>query len=49
MLCKQVNIHFIADRTTAIGKVISDYLSKKCELDDHAVHLLFSANRWELV
>jgi len=37
------------DRTTAIGAVIGDYLSKKCELDDHAVHLLFSANRWELV
>jgi len=35
------------DRTTAIGAVIGDYLSKRCELDDHAVHLLFSANRWE--
>ncbi|XP_077987993.1 thymidylate kinase-like [Glandiceps talaboti] len=37
------------DRSTAIGKVINDYLGKRCELEDHAVHLLFCANRWELV
>lgn len=37
------------ERSTAIGKVISDYLEKKVELEDHAVHLLFSANRWESV
>ncbi|XP_064620680.1 thymidylate kinase-like [Lineus longissimus] len=37
------------DRSTRIGSTISDYLEKKCELEDHAVHLLFSANRWELV
>ncbi|ELT97772.1 hypothetical protein CAPTEDRAFT_132783 [Capitella teleta] len=37
------------ERDTAIGQVVSDYLERKCELDDHAVHLLFSANRWELV
>ena len=37
------------ERSTAIGKVINDYIAKKCELDDRAVHLLFSANRWELV
>ncbi|AFJ20321.1 thymidylate kinase [Cyprinid herpesvirus 1] len=37
------------DRTTTIGKMISSYLESKTELDDHAVHLLFSANRWELV
>ncbi|KAE8750365.1 hypothetical protein FOCC_FOCC002924 [Frankliniella occidentalis] len=36
------------DRSTAIGKIISDYLTKKIELPDKAVHLLFSANRWEL-
>lgn len=35
------------DRTTAIGTVIDDYLSKKIELDDRAAHLLFAANRWE--
>ncbi|XP_013417412.1 thymidylate kinase-like [Lingula anatina] len=38
-----------ADRGTAIGGIISQYLEKKCELEDHAVHLLFSANRWEAV
>ena len=37
------------DRETAIGKVINDYLEQKVELEDHAVHLLFAANRWEAV
>ncbi|TNN74205.1 Thymidylate kinase [Liparis tanakae] len=37
------------DRTTTIGQLISAYLEKKSDLEDHAVHLLFSANRWELV
>ncbi|XP_073332368.1 thymidylate kinase [Pagrus major] len=37
------------DRTTIIGQQISSYLEKKSDLEDHAVHLLFSANRWELV
>ena len=32
-----------------IGKMISDYLSQKTEMEDHAVHLLFTANRWETV
>ncbi|KAL0279991.1 UNVERIFIED_CONTAM: hypothetical protein PYX00_001423 [Menopon gallinae] len=35
------------DRSTAIGKIIDDYLSKRIELTDQAVHLLFTANRWE--
>lgn len=35
------------DRTTAIGKMIDGYLTRKTEVEDHAVHLLFSANRWE--
>jgi len=35
------------DRTTEIGKVINKYISNELELDDRAVHLLFSANRWE--
>ena len=35
------------DRTTTIGKMIDSYLTEKAELDDRAVHLLFSANRWE--
>mmetsp|Transcript_30529 Transcript_30529/g.94552 ORF Transcript_30529/g.94552 Transcript_30529/m.94552 type:complete len:214 (-) Transcript_30529:32-673(-) len=35
------------DRSTEIGKMIDRYLRKELELDDKAVHLLFSANRWE--
>ncbi|KAI0917933.1 hypothetical protein AcW1_006927 [Taiwanofungus camphoratus] len=38
----------ITDRTTAIGKMIDSYLRSQSELDDRAIHLLFSANRWEL-
>lgn len=37
------------DRTTGIGKMIDAYLLSKAEMDDHAIHLLFSANRWECV
>lgn len=35
------------DRTTATGAIIDAYLKGKSELDDHALHLLFAANRWE--
>ncbi|CAI9103006.1 OLC1v1001415C1 [Oldenlandia corymbosa var. corymbosa] len=35
------------DRTTGVGRMISSYLSTQSQLDDHAIHLLFSANRWE--
>ena len=35
------------DRTTEIGTMINAYLGRSKELDDAAVHLLFSANRWE--
>ncbi|MFS8011472.1 putative dTMP kinase [Helianthus anomalus] len=35
------------DRDTAVGKMISAYLSNESQLDDHTIHLLFSANRWE--
>ncbi|KAF9916378.1 hypothetical protein BX616_003929 [Lobosporangium transversale] len=35
------------DRTTTIGKMIHAYLTNTEELDDRAIHLLFSANRWE--
>ncbi|XP_053315714.1 thymidylate kinase [Spea bombifrons] len=37
------------ERTTEIGKLISSYLEKKNNIEDHTVHLLFSANRWEQV
>ena len=35
------------DRETAVGALINRYLTREVELDDAAVHLLFSANRWE--
>ncbi|TQB70840.1 Thymidylate kinase [Monascus purpureus] len=36
------------DRTTPIGKLIDGYLRGQSQLDDHSIHLLFSANRWEI-
>ncbi|KAL9684699.1 hypothetical protein QQ045_022140 [Rhodiola kirilowii] len=35
------------DRNTGVGQMISSYLSNQTQLDDRAIHLLFSANRWE--
>jgi thymidylate kinase len=35
------------DRTTTIGKMIDAYLKGDQEAEDHVIHLLFSANRWE--
>lgn len=35
------------NRSTTIGTLIDLYLLRKIELSDEAVHLLFSANRWE--
>ncbi|CAI8593126.1 unnamed protein product [Vicia faba] len=35
------------DRTTDVGQMISAYLTNASQLDDHTIHLLFSANRWE--
>lgn len=37
------------DRTTPIGQMIDAYLKSDVEMDDHVIHLLFSANRWEAV
>ncbi|KAJ5689301.1 hypothetical protein N7462_003693 [Penicillium macrosclerotiorum] len=36
------------DRTTPIGKLIDSYLRGSANQDDHSIHLLFSANRWEI-
>ena len=36
-----------ADRTSSIGKLINEYLTNTREMDDHVLHLLFAANRWE--
>jgi len=37
------------DRTTGTGRLIDSYLHGTSDLDDRAIHLLFSANRWEAV
>ncbi len=35
------------DRTTSVGQLIDGYLRSGKDIDDRAVHLLFSSNRWE--
>jgi dTMP kinase len=42
-------LNLIVDRTTEIGKMLDAYLKCQKEVKDEAIHLLFSANRWELV
>ncbi|KGB77659.1 thymidylate kinase [Cryptococcus deuterogattii 99/473] len=44
---RRARLQKFPDRTTQIGKMIDAYLQSKTEIDDHAIHLLFSANRWE--
>lgn len=50
LLADRLQAHHIRfpDRSTGIGSIIDRYLRKEVELEDHAVHLLYSANRWEL-
>jgi len=58
-VCKKLVEHFngkesvkfmrFPDRTTEVGNAINSYLIGQRELDDHVIHLLFSANRWEKV
>ncbi|OAX85408.1 thymidylate kinase [Emergomyces africanus] len=43
----EVKYRRFPDRTTEIGKLINAYLVGNVHLDDHSIHLLFSANRWE--
>ena len=37
------------NRESQIGKLINDYLASTAptDINDHTIHLLFSANRWE--
>jgi dTMP kinase len=35
------------NRTSTIGQLINSYLASAQDIDDHTIHLLFSANRWE--
>jgi len=44
---RQATLINFPDRTTGVGSLINKYLLKEIELDDRAVHLMFSANRWE--
>ena len=44
---KVKNMRF-PERSTNIGKMISQFLSNASDMEDEALHLLFSANRWEL-
>ncbi|KAB8360750.1 hypothetical protein FH972_024483 [Carpinus fangiana] len=44
----KVNAISFPDRTTPIGRMIDAYLKGDDQQDDHAIHLLFSANRWEV-
>jgi dTMP kinase len=43
--CRQIAF---PDRQTPIGQMIDQYLRNATELSDQAIHLLFTANRWEL-
>jgi len=44
-----VLVEFVnTERSTPIGQIIDHYLQQRMELEDHSIHLLFSANRWEL-
>mmetsp|Transcript_22954 Transcript_22954/g.39366 ORF Transcript_22954/g.39366 Transcript_22954/m.39366 type:complete len:207 (+) Transcript_22954:217-837(+) len=42
------NLLRFPDRTTQIGQMINKYLTNASTVDDRSIHLLFSANRWEL-
>ncbi|KAF2651871.1 thymidylate kinase [Lophiostoma macrostomum CBS 122681] len=44
---RKVRFMRFPDRTTPIGQMINSYLSGQTEQEDHVIHLLFSANRWE--
>ncbi|PTB69289.1 hypothetical protein BBK36DRAFT_1110900 [Trichoderma citrinoviride] len=44
---RPVKVMRFPDRTTPIGQMIDGYLKNHVDLNDHAIHLLFSANRWE--
>ncbi|KAK9494105.1 thymidylate kinase-domain-containing protein [Lipomyces doorenjongii] len=44
----RVRVQKVPDRSTQIGQAINAYLVSQTHLPDHAIHLLFSANRWEL-
>ncbi|KAH9998571.1 thymidylate kinase-domain-containing protein [Xylariaceae sp. FL0662B] len=44
---REVRFMRFPDRSTPIGAMIDSYLKGQAEIEDHVIHLLFSANRWE--
>ncbi|OAA51432.1 Thymidylate kinase [Metarhizium rileyi] len=46
---RKVKVMRFPDRTTPIGQMIDAYLKSDVQMEDHVIHLLFSANRWEAV
>ncbi|KAF7853667.1 hypothetical protein EAF04_010658 [Stromatinia cepivora] len=44
---RNIKLMRFPDRTTSIGQQINSYLQSSTTLPDQAIHLLFSANRWE--
>ncbi|OAQ65393.1 thymidylate kinase protein [Pochonia chlamydosporia 170] len=46
---RKVKVMRFPDRTTPIGQMIDSYLKSDVQMEDHVIHLLFSANRWEAV
>ncbi|GAO15358.1 hypothetical protein UVI_02010230 [Ustilaginoidea virens] len=46
---RAVKVMRFPDRTTPIGQIIDAYLKSNIQVEDHVIHLLFSANRWEAV
>ncbi len=43
----QLNYGGFLDKDTNVWQMISSYLKNKSHMDDHTIHLLFSANCWE--
>lgn len=47
LLAYSTTAKILADRTTPTGQMINAYLQGQADQSDQAIHLLFSANRWE--
>jgi len=45
---RPVELWKFPDRETPIGKLIDAFLKRDIEMPAEAIHLIFSANRWEL-
>ena len=44
---KKVAVYKFPNRETEIGKLLDRQIRGSVEIEGHALHLLFSANRWE--